>query len=406
MRFQYVPRLTAGRYLIGAIIAAGTVAGAVRFVGPSIGGGLAASASAATSEPVKEQLPDNTVELTDSQLKGFKVAPVDYRVFTLQDSAIGNIDFNEDMETQVFTNYNGRIVSLFAKVGDDVQKDQPLFTIDSPDLVQAESTLISAAGVLRLTTRALDRAKDLANVKGLAQKDFDQAISDQQAAEGAYKAAVDAVRILGKTPGQIEQIATTRKVDSILVIPSPISGRVTARSAAPGLFVQAGNAPAPFTVSDISTMWMLADVPESMVPRYHNGQSVSVSVSAYPGKTFEGKITTLGTSVDPSTRRVFLRSEIADPDHFLRSGMFATFIINIGESVCGLALPMGGIAREGDGTMTAWVTTDRKRFTKRTVTLGLVQDGYSQVVDGLKPGELIAAEGALFLNNALNGVDE
>ena len=217
---------------------------------------------------------------------------------------------------------------------------------------------------------------------------------------------MDAVRIFGKTPAEIEKIAATHKVDSILVIPSPISGRVTARSAAPGLFVQAGNAPAPFTVSDISTMWMLANVPESMVARYHNGQSVSVAVSAYPGKTFDGKITTLGTSVDPNTRRVFLRSEVEDPQHLLRSGMFATFVINTGEAVRALALPAGGVAREGDGTMSAWVTTDRKLFTKRTVTLGLVQNGYSQVVDGLNPGELIAADGALFLNNALNGVDE
>jgi cobalt-zinc-cadmium efflux system membrane fusion protein len=86
--------------------------------------------------------------------------------------------------------------------------------------------------------------------------------------------------------------------------------------------------------------------------------------------------------------------------------MFATFVINTGESERSLALPAGGVAREGDGTMSAWVTADRKQFTKRTVTLGLVQDGYSQVLDGIKPGELIAADGALFLNNALNGVDE
>jgi cobalt-zinc-cadmium efflux system membrane fusion protein len=406
MPFHDLRRLKATRYLLGAVIATGALTGAAALFSHSPGHGLAPGANAATAEQAREPLPDNTVELTESQLKGFKVAPVDYRVFTQQDAAIGNIDFNEDMETQVFTNYQGRIVSLFAKIGDDVRKDQPLFTIDSPDLVQAESTLISAAGVLKLTTRALDRAKDLYAVKGLAQKDYDQAVSDQQTAEGNYKAAIDAVRIFGKSQAEIEKIAATRKIDPILVVPSPISGRVTARSAAPGLFVQPGTAPAPFTVSDISTMWMLANVPESMVARYRNGQSVAVSVPAYPGKTFDGKITTLGPSVDPNTRRVFLRSEIADPDHLLRSGMFATFVIDTGGLVRSLAVPAGGIAREGDGTMSAWVTTDRKRFTKRAVTLGLVQDGYNQVLDGLKPGEMIAAEGALFLNNALNGAEE
>ncbi len=189
-------------------------------------------------------------------------------------------------------------------------------------------------------------------------------------------------------------------------MPSPISGRVTARNAAPGLFVQPGNAPAPFTVADISTMWMLANVPESTIPRYRIGQKVRVKVAAYPDRVFDGTISTIGTTVDPATRRVFLRSAIADPAHLLRSGMFANFTIDTEDNVRGLAVPIGAIDREGDGTMSAWVTTDQKHFTKRTVKLGLMQPGYDQVVEGLRPGELIAADGALFLSNALNGVDE
>ena len=240
----------------------------------------------------------------------------------------------------MFTPYQGRIVSLFPKVGDDVQKGQTLFTIDSADLLQAESTLISAAGVLRLTSRALARAKELYAANGIAQKDYDQAISDQQGAEASYRAAFDAVRIFGKTAAEIEKVATTHHIDSILVVPSPVSGRVTARVAAPGLFVQPGNAPAPYTVADISTMWMLANVPESDIARYKEGQAVSVTVPAYRDRVFDGRITTLGTTVDPNTRRVFLRSEIADPDHLLRSGMFANFVINTGETLRSLAVPL------------------------------------------------------------------
>ncbi len=355
---------------------------------------------------IADPLAAESVELTPPQLRGIKVEPVDYRTFPIQDQAIGNIDFNEDLEVQVFTPYQGRIVTLGPKVGDDVQKGQTLFTIDSADLLQAESTLISAAGVLRLTSRALARAKELYSANGIAQKDYDQAISDQQGAEASYRAAFDAVRIFGKSAAEIEKVATTHHIDSILVVPSPVSGRVTARVAAPGLFVQPGNAPAPYTVADISTMWMLANVPESDIARYKEGQSVSVRVPAFPDRVFDGKITTLGTTVDPNTRRVFLRSEIADPEHLLRSGMFAGFVIKTGETERSLAVPVNGITREGDGTMTAWVTTDRKRFTRRTVKLGLQQDGYHQILEGLQPGELIASSGALFLSNFLNGVSE
>ena len=214
------------------------------------------------------------------------------------------------------------------------------------------------------------------------------------------------MRIFGKTTAEIEKVATTHVLDGTLVVPSPVSGRITARSAAPGLFVQPGNAPAPYTVTDISTMWMLANVPESDIAHYRNGQALTVSVWAYPGRSFDGRITTIGQTVDPNTRRVFLRSEIADPDHQLRSGMFAGFVIKTGETERSLALPLDGVTREGDGTMTAWVTTDRKRFTRRTVKLGVQQQGYHQILEGLQPGELAAFSGALFLSNALNGVDE
>jgi cobalt-zinc-cadmium efflux system membrane fusion protein len=414
MASRVSPRHSAIRYVLAGAVAIAALAVAFRVLGPPTWSDLvpgklrlaSADRPAAAEDRANTEVSSatDTVELTSTQLQSFKVAPVGYRVFPILDQAIGAIDFNEDMSAQVFAPYQGRITALFAKVGDDVQKGQILFTIDSPDLIQAESTLINTAGLLQLTTKALARAKALYEAKGGAQKDYEQAVSDQQGAEGNYKAARDAVRIFGKTPEEIDKIVASRQIDPSLVVPSPISGRVTARSAAPGLFVQPGAAPAPFTVADISTMWMLANVPENMIPRYQVGQTVAAAVDAYPGRVFDGKITTIGTTVNPNTRRVFLRTEIADPQHVLRSGMFATFVINTGEAQHALAVPAAAIAREGDGTMTAWVTTDRKRFTRRQVTLGVQQEGYDEVLGGLQAGELIAADGALFLDSAAAGI--
>jgi cobalt-zinc-cadmium efflux system membrane fusion protein len=124
---------------------------------------------------------------------------------------------------------------------------------------------------------------------------------------------------------------------------------------------------------------------------------------AYAERVFEGKITTLGPSVDPGTHRVLVRSEIADPRHELRPGMFATFVIKVGEPIHALAVPDDGIVREGDGTMVVWVTSDRRRFAKRTVKTGMRHDGFVQIVDGLNAGELVATEGALFISNTLAG---
>ena len=103
----------------------------------------------------------DSVDLTDSQLASVKVEPAGEYEFPIEKEAVGSIDFNQEMSVQVFTPYQGRIVGLFATVGDEVKKGQTLFTIDSPDLLQAESTLIASAGVLQLQTHNLERLREL-----------------------------------------------------------------------------------------------------------------------------------------------------------------------------------------------------------------------------------------------------
>ncbi len=343
---------------------------------------------------------DRHIDLSDTQIKLIKVGPVEERIFVPKRDAVGSIAFNDDKSVQVFSTYPGKITEIFTDVGRDVEKGQPLYAVDSPDLLQAESTLISAASVRELTTRALERARQLFDVQGISQKDLQQAISDQQSAEGAYKAARDAVRIFGKTEAQIDILIANRHVDATLLVRSPISGKVVTRNAAPGVLTQPGTAPAPFTVTDISVMWMLANVPESDVPVLRLGQTVEVRLMAYPDRLFQGKITNIGATVDPNTHRALVRSEVGDAKHELRSGMLANFVIRAGETKRSPAVTLDGIVREGDGTMTTWVTTDRHRFFKRTVTIGLQQDGYYQILMGVMPGEMVATEGAIFLSHA------
>ncbi|HVX79667.1 MAG TPA: efflux RND transporter periplasmic adaptor subunit [Bradyrhizobium sp.] len=344
-----------------------------------------------------------SVELTEKQLAAIKIAPADLRSFRTLKTAVGTIDFNQNKTVQVFSQYPGKIVRAFFNLGDTVKKGDILFTVDSPDLLQAESTLLANSGVLQLQTRALARATELLKAGGSAQRDVDQATSDHQTAEANFKAARDAVRIFGKTDAEIDQILAQRKVDSTLYVPSPISGTVIARSAAEGFLTQPGAAPAPYSVADLSTMWMIANVIETDAPSYHVGQEVQVRLPAYPDKTFEGHVTTVGSMIDPNTHRQLVRSEIADPDHLLRAGMFASFLIRLTDPVQSVAVPVDAVVREGDGAMTVWVTTDRRRFTQRTVTIGIQQqNGFSQVLSGLQANELIVTEGAVFLSNKLS----
>lgn len=347
--------------------------------------------------------PDQTgpiqIELTESQASALKAEKVVTREFVQEKQAVGSIDFNQNRLVSVFTPYQGRVISASLNVGDAVEKDQLLFTIDSPDLLTAESNLISAAGALLLQSRTLNRTKTLLKIGGISQQQVDQSTADQQAAEGTLKAARDAVRIFGKTSEEIDKIIADRLADPRLVVKSPLTGTVTARAAVPGQLVQPGVAPAPFVVADTSTMWMVANVVESDAAALHVGQEVRANVSAYPGRSFDGKITVLGPSIDPTTRRLFVRTEIADPEHLLRAGMFANFVIRTGDPIRAPALTQAAIVREGDGSMTCWVTTDFRRFTRRTVVIGQRQGDFVQILSGVEPGETVVGEGAVFLSN-------
>jgi len=378
-----------------AVISAGACSG--------IGGKTAPTPAAGQPAPAPAPAPE-TVTLSDSQLNSIQVAAVADREFLIEKEAVGNIDFNQDMNVQVFTPYQGRIIRAFANLGDEVKKGQVLFTIESPDFIAAESNLISAAATLDQTASALARAKVLYAARGIDQNDYEGAVANQQSAEGALRAARHAVAIFGKTDADIDHIVAARQVETALMVRSPITGRITARNAAPGLLEQPGTPPAPYSVADLSTLWMLADVPEAESPNFKLGQAVTVSVMAYPGRVFTGKITAIGAVVDPNSRRVTIRSEIKDPKHELLPDMFATFVIHTGKPVRAPAVPLKGVVREGDGTMSVWVVgSDPHRFTRRSVKIGQQQEGYDQILEGVKSGETIAVDGAIFLSNILYG---
>lgn len=353
------------------------------------------------SAAAPSKLSEATVDLSASQLATIKIEPVGTHMFPLENEAVGNIDFDEDLSVQVFPPYQGTIIDTLAEIGNDVKKDQPLYTIKSPDLIQAESNLIGAAATFELTNKELSRAKNLNGTNGVSVRELEQATSDEQTAEGALKAARDAVRVFGKTDYEIDQMIASRQIDPALIVRSPISGKITARNAQPGFFVQPGGATAPYSVADVSIKWMLASIVEADIPRFQLGQPVEARVMAYPNRVFRGKVSKIYATADPNTHRVTIRSEIADPKDELLPGMLANFVIRVQSPAEAIAIPANGVVREGDGTMTAWVTTDRHRFSQRIIKTGLRRDGQVQILAGLQRGELVVSDGAVFLSNML-----
>jgi len=351
------------------------------------------NASTANSKPA-------AVDLSPTQLNAIKIEPVGTYEFPVEKETVGNISFADELSVQVFPPYQGTIIKAFVELGAQVEKDQPLYTIRSPDLIQAESTLIGAAATFELTSKELERVKGL---PGIAQRELEQATSDEQTADGALKAARDAVRVFGKTDAEIDQMIASRKIDPALLVHSPIAGQITSYNAPPGLLVQPGNAPAPYTVSNVGIKWMLANVIESDLALLHLGQPVQVKVMAFPNRVFRAKVSKIYQVVDPNTHRGTIRSEIEDPKDELRPGMLANFVIRVDGPAVGIAIPANGAVREPDGTMTAWVTTDRRHFEQRIVKTGLRRDGRVQILGGLRRGELVVTDGAVFLSSMLSG---
>jgi len=354
--------------------------------------------------PAADTAPNTkSVTLTDAQSKAIQVGTVTDQTFFYTKDAVGSIDYDQNLSVPVFTPYPGRILKAYADLGEKVVKGQILFTIESPDFLQAESTLISAQATYEQAHSAGTRAKQLYANQGIDQNDYEQAVAADASADGALKAARQAAEIFGMSASDIDALIAKRHVDPALVIRSPITGVITARNAAPGLLAQPGAVPAPYSVADTTNLWFLANVVEDDSPAFKIGQELDVTVDAYPDRVFKSKLTAIASNVDPTTHRVTLRAEIHDPGHELRAGMLANFVIHTGSPVASPAVPLNGVVREGDGTMSVWVTTDGRHFERRTVQLGLRQNQYDQILAGVKSGETIAVDGAIFLSNLAFG---
>ena len=382
----------AATLLLAAV--AGALAGCLGGCGPAPGAGAepAPSANAASAD---------TVELKPSQLGAIRIAPIGAHEFVYRKQALGIIDFNQNLNVPVFAPYQGRIIEAFADLGDAVHEGQVLFTLESPDFLAAQSTLIAAAATLDQTTSALQRAVRLYAAHGIDQNDYEAAVASQQSAEGALKAARAAVAVFGRSPAQIDRIIARRQVEPALIVRSPLTGRITARNAAPGMLEQPGNPPAPYSVADLRSKWMVANVIESDSPLYRLGQPIEAAVMAYPGRSFTGIITRVGRSLDPNTHRLVVRCDIADPREELIPGMLASFATRVQAPLTAIAIPVNGVVRNGDGSFAAWVTADRRHFEQRLVRVGEALDGQYPVLAGLKRGELAVVDGAVFVSNIL-----
>ncbi len=341
----------------------------------------------------------NEVRLSSAQLATLEINTVATRTFRTEELTEGQIALNGDTTTQVFSPYSGRVVRVLASPGEYVKQGAPLLRIEASEFVQAQSDLLNAAATLKLARLSEERKHAAFEGKGGSMQDWQQAQVDLTAAENAAESAKNRLRILGKTDAEIAAIESSRKTAAATYVVAPIDGIVTDRQVGPGQYIQAGASNPVFAIGDLSTVWLVAAVPETQAPFIERGQAVQVKVLALPGRVFQAKLTAIGAQVDPVTRRVSVRATLANPDGKLKPQMFATFsIITSGESQSP-AVPEDAVVREGDQAR-VWVVGQSNTLALRSIRTGRSSDGMVEVLAGLKAGERVVTRGSLFIDRA------
>jgi cobalt-zinc-cadmium efflux system membrane fusion protein len=358
---------------------------------------------------------------TPQQWAALTTAPVTELVFRSEHLTEGKIAVDEDRATLVYSPYAGRVIKLLAKPGDMVVAGQPLFVVESPDMVQAQNDFISAVAGLNKARSALDFAKIVENQNKSLYETHAAPLRDLQQAQAATLAAQNDVRsagisleavrnrlrILGKTDDEIAKFSETGAINNQTTIYSPIAGTVVQRKVGPGQYVNttsnsAAANDATFVIGDLSTVWLVAYVRESEAPNVRVGETMRFTVLAYPNRVFAANIGYVATSFDATTRRLLVRATINNMEGVLRPEMFASVTILTGEGDSSPAVPREAIIYDGNSAR-VWIARDDRSVEPRKITTGLSNGQMVQVLDGLRLGEKVITKGSLFVDRAAAG---
>jgi cobalt-zinc-cadmium efflux system membrane fusion protein len=419
MSNEDAPRAGSGRWqqrrapIVAVAAAAATigVVGAKVFLRPVIG---QTAVTTATSPA-----PPGTFKPTEAQWRALKIEPVEMQSFRPEQSAEGNIALDDDLNTPVFSPYSGRVSRLIAKLGDQLERGAPLFVVEATEFVQAANSLITAVASLRTARSQLTqaeinerRARELYQAKGGALKDWQQSQTDlataqnnARSAEITLAAARNQLRILGKSDSEIAALEAqpTQKLEPTAVVTAPRSGTVTQRQIGLGQYIQAvaagGGSNPLYTIGDLSTVWLIANVREADAGLMRLGAPVEVRVLAFPDRSFTAKLSWVAPAIDPATRRLAVRADVQNSDGALKPMMFAKFVISTGEPVTAPAVPQSAIIYEGEAER-IWVAGDDGSIAARSIRTGRRRGSMIEIIYGLAAGEKIVTRGALFIDRA------
>lgn len=308
----------------------------------------------------------------------------------------GTVAYNAFKTTPVITQVGGPVSRILVVPGDRVKMGQPMLEVSSPDYAQLLDGYLKAADSYRLADRFYVRAQDLYAHHAIAQQDLETAESNRNQAQADLNAAEQGMRILGiKNPADLAKVPSSAQIPVL----APLAGEVVERLVSPGQVVQAGQTQA-FTISDLSTVWVLANVYQADLRYVRSGDGVEVRTDAFPGASFHGKISYVSPALDPNTRTLQARIVVDNPGERLKRDMYCTVTVTAGVLKDALAVPDAAVMRDDNNQPFVYVLGGQGQFMRRDVELGEMQNGQTQIVNGVSAGDKAVGDGSLFLQFA------
>jgi cobalt-zinc-cadmium efflux system membrane fusion protein len=354
--------------------------------GCSHGGSSGSSSTAAAQGAQPAQQPDYVAP----DAKGIQTVVVKTTSVPEYFEITAHIEADPTSVVHVYPPAGGRIIEMRVRPWDHVSAGQSLALIESSDLSRAVADYHKAQADDAFKKKALARAQDLFEHHAIAERDYQQAQADSQMSQADLAAASEQIRVLGMDPDQ----ASTE-----LRLNAPRAGVILDVGAAPGEFSNALAAPAPLcTIADISTIWAVGDIYENELTSAKQGEQAQVTLSAYPGRTWTGRVSVVSGAVDPATRTLHLRVILPNPGELIKPAMFGSIRL-LRSSSQGILVPASAVVREENAAY-VFVSTSANHFQRRDVTLGRAVDASLEITKGLNQGDTIVSTNPLLLRAA------
>ena len=304
----------------------------------------------------------------------------------------GSVAYNGFLTTPVITQAGGPVSRIVVAPGEHVTKNQPMLYVASPDYSQTRSAYIKARDAFLLSDKFYKRAQDLYAHQAIAQADLDQAESTRTQAEADLQSSEQAIRVLG-IPNP-ESVITAPAAAELPLL-APLAGEVVERLCSPGELLQAGTTQC-FTLSDMSSVWVLVNVYQNDIAYVHVGEDVTIDNESYPGAV-RGKIQFVAPALDPTTRTLPARIEASNPGERLKRDMYVNAEVHAGVNATALLVPDSAVLRDTENMPYVYLQTGSNQFARRMVNLGESRAGKTQIMSGLQAGDKVVGDGSLFL---------